>query len=276
MAQLETRRRSRPTNNWIGTDHGNNVTSQNGEDGIIERIFELVGIEYRACVDVGAWDGQRFSNTFNLIVNGGWRGILIEADRDRCLSLTENYPSKGLGTVKALNVRVGWGQDDGLDAILGAFDLPKNFDLLAIDIDGNDLHVWAALEVFRPRVVAIEFNPTMPNSCFFVQDADPKIQHGSSILAIVELAKSKGYELAAVTDYNAFFVLADLFPLLNIPDNDLDKMRDIGAFETHLIQLYDGTLIISGNSTMIWHGFDLTHADIQVLPAGVRKYAGPG
>jgi hypothetical protein len=111
----------------------------------------------------------------------------------------------------------------------------------------------------------------MPNNCLFIQDASPDISHGASLLAMVELGKRKGYELASVTSYNAFFVLADLYPKLKIADNDIDRMRDIGPFETHLIQLYDGTLLISGNCTMIWQGFDLVAADLQVLPAELRK-----
>eukprot|EP00957_Ditylum_brightwellii_P110071 8395698-Ditylum_brightwellii.AAC.1 len=40
--------------------HAKDNTSQGGEDGIIERIFQLLPpppqSSYRYCVDVGAWD----------------------------------------------------------------------------------------------------------------------------------------------------------------------------------------------------------------------------
>ncbi len=39
------------------------VTSQRGEDGIIEKIFEIAGAANRYCVEFGAWDGKLYSNT---------------------------------------------------------------------------------------------------------------------------------------------------------------------------------------------------------------------
>ena len=81
--------------------HAANITSQNGEDGIIARIFDLLPHEdRRVCVDVGAWDGTHLSNTYSLLVvnsddddgervnvndekTAKWSGVLIEADRQR-------------------------------------------------------------------------------------------------------------------------------------------------------------------------------------------------
>lgn len=57
-----------------------NVTSQFGEDGIIQRIFEIIPPSHKYCVEFGAWDGKYFSNCYNLIVNKGWSGAFIEAN----------------------------------------------------------------------------------------------------------------------------------------------------------------------------------------------------
>jgi hypothetical protein len=43
-----------------------------------------------------------------------------------------------------------------LDNILSQTSLPKNFDLLSIDIDGNDFHVWKSVEYFKPKLVIID------------------------------------------------------------------------------------------------------------------------
>jgi hypothetical protein len=45
-----------------------NVTSQNGEDGIIQHIFKVLPpAQNRYCVEFGAWDGMHLSNCFNLV-----------------------------------------------------------------------------------------------------------------------------------------------------------------------------------------------------------------
>ena len=99
---------------------------------------------------------------------------------------------------------------------------------------------------FSPRLVVVEFNPTVPNDVFFVQEDDPAVNQGASLLALIELAQSKGYELVATTEWNGFFVPRDLFPSFNIADNHIDAMHDPAHFESRLFQCYDGTLVLAG------------------------------
>ena len=35
-------------------------------------------------------------------------------------------------------------------------------DLLSIDIDGNDYHIFESLKKLRPRLIICEYNPTIP------------------------------------------------------------------------------------------------------------------
>ena len=60
------------------------------------------------------------------------------------------------------------------------FLLPYQFQLLSIDVDGCDYHVWNSLDisVYQPQVVCIEFNPTIPNRVKFIQEADIRIYQG--------------------------------------------------------------------------------------------------
>jgi len=48
-----------------------NVTSQWGEDGIIEEIFRRIGMGGKFCIEIGAWNGKYLSNTWNLWHNEG-------------------------------------------------------------------------------------------------------------------------------------------------------------------------------------------------------------
>ena len=174
--------------------YARDFTSQNGEDGIIRKIFDdilpplknddgSIG-NRRYCVDVGAWDGRHLSNTFSLLVPSdpsrqdgsanddsspslcSWRGILIEADPDRFQELRGLHEQLGNICVDE-TVSSDPTSKDSLVSILRreAPELPMDFDFLCIDVDGSDY--WLLHEIFqhgyRPKVVCIESNPTMPN-----------------------------------------------------------------------------------------------------------------
>ena len=182
--------------------------SQTGEDGVIEKILEVIPEHDKWCVEFGAWDGVFLTNTRNLIESQGYSAGLIEADKAHFHALQQNYAQHA--NVITMNRRVGFGQADGLDNILSTTPVPREFDFLSIDIDGNDYHVWRAISHYRPKVVLIEFNPTIPTPVRFVQPADPSVSQGASLLSLVELGKEKGYELVAVLQWNAFFVRSEL------------------------------------------------------------------
>ena len=139
--------------------YARNAYSQNGEDGIIERILELIGDTDGWCVEFGAWDGLHLSNCANLVRNRGYHAVLIEANPRKAEELTANYLD--YPNVTTLAGFVGWGANDNLDALLEPAPIPPDFDLLSIDIDGNDYHVWNAVTRHRPKIVVIEFNPTI-------------------------------------------------------------------------------------------------------------------
>lgn len=45
-----------------------NITSQYGEDGLVEQIFNLIGLPaVPSCIEFGAWDGKYLSNVYNQI-----------------------------------------------------------------------------------------------------------------------------------------------------------------------------------------------------------------
>src|SRR5262249_44105461 len=145
------------------------------------------------CVEFGAWDGLHLSNCANLIRSHGYRAVLIEADPVKAIKLSATY--NGFPNVTTLNKFVGCRRLDNLDVLLSPTGIPRDFDLLSIDIDGNDYHVWDAVTTYEPKIVCVEFNPTIPVDLDWVQKQDPKAMQGASLKALVRLGGQKGYEL---------------------------------------------------------------------------------
>lgn len=257
-------------NSWLNEFAGN-VTSQFGEDGIIEKVLEVINDSDKWCVEFGSWDGKKCSNTFNLISEKDYSAVLIEADCRRFRDLLKTF--EGNEKVITINTLVGFGEDNCLDAILKATEIPVDFDLLSIDIDGNDYHIWETVQLYKPKIVVVEFNPTIPDTVEFVQARDMQVTQGSSLLSISKLAKSKGYELVATTRANAIFVDSKHFDLFGITDNSVEAIRTDRSLITQIFSGYDGTVFIRGCGQLPWQGISYSESRVQQLPKWARKRA---
>lgn len=245
-----------------------NVTSQCGEDGVIRRALEVIGTRDGWCVEFGAWDGLHASNTYDLIDRGGYSAVLIEGEGARFVDLQRTH--RGRPGVIALHMLVGFEGPNRLDGVLAGTPVPRDFDLLSIDVDGVDYHVWDALDDYRPKLVVIEFNPTIPNHVDFVQPRDIAISQGSSLTAIARMASAKGYQLVHATAVNGVFVDEAHFPKFGIADNTPAYLRADLSLVTWLFQTFDGQLHIAGNDRLTWHDVPLRAERLQVLPRALR------
>ncbi len=261
--------RVRPDCNWLQA-YARNVTSQSGQDGVLQKIFDVIGVTSRFCVEFGGWDGKHFSNTWRFIVEEGWSGFFAEANPAKYKEIQLNHP---YDRVRALCQFITWDGDTSFDATLTRENAPGSIDLVSMDVDGNEWHIWNAIQAYRPRVLVIQFNPTIPNDVYFVQDAHPDINHGNSLLALVELGKSKGYSLVSAGPWDAFFVLDELYVLFGIPENSLDSMWASPALQSVLFQGFDGTLFTTGLHRLIWAGIEFDDEKLQMLPNHTRVYA---
>jgi hypothetical protein len=251
-----------------------NITSECGEDGIISAALDLLPERNGWCIEFGAWDGRYASNTYNLVTSRGYRGVFIEPDPTRFRELQKIH---GAAQNILINAFVGFDENDSLDTLLQEHaSIPRDPDVLSIDIDGNDYHAWAAIRSFRPKIVIVEYNPTIANAVHFIQEKRSDTNHGNSAAALVDLARAKGYELISTTSYNALFVDAKYFPLFDIADNSLAVMRDDSSVP-HIFVGYDGKIFLSergvvGSITLPWHGTRLPQSAVQGLPKRLQKY----
>jgi hypothetical protein len=246
-----------------------NVTSQCGEDGIIQRLVQLTQPQARYCVEFGAWDGVKFSNCCHLLTRQGWRGLMIEANPDKYAELVATY--RAVPSVVTANRFVSFEGRDSLDSILTEVGAPATFGVLSIDIDGNDFYVWESLVQYRPEIVVIEFNPSVPNDVEFVQTRSFDVNQGCSLRALIGLAATKGYELAVCTDWNAIFVTKEKFGLVGVQDNSIDRLY-APVQNGRIFQGYDGSIHVVGMDRLLWRNMAVSSANFQVLPPALQVF----
>jgi hypothetical protein len=219
-------------------EYRDNKYSQLGEDGIIEEICYRLGIKEGWFVEFGAWDGQHLSNTYNLLAHKGWQGVFIECDpvKYKALLHTKEAFPKRLHTLCAM---VGFEGESKLDNLLAKTPIPQDFELLSIDIDSYDWQVWNALERYRPRIVIIECASAIPPGIYQIHD--PPASVGASFTALVNLGRSKGYQLVCHTG-NCIFVRDELVPNLNLEAQLLASPEKLFNYPRH----YKERLIAAG------------------------------
>ncbi len=217
------RARARQVRDVLPGGHGRTSFAQEGEDLILERIFESQpsGIY----VDVGAHHPLRFSNTL-LLSRRGWRGVNIDATPGSMAPFREQRP-------RDVNLEVGVGARDEVrdfflfnEPALNTFDAARAkslekppykieairpvrcaplatllaehsigaIDLLTIDAEGFDFEVLQTLDwdVSRPTVVLTEQ---------FSRDIATLLE--SELHAFMA---ARGYRLIAKTFNSVFYV----------------------------------------------------------------------
>ncbi len=235
------------------SDFSYNKYSQYGEDGIIEKVFEIIGTDSKICLEVGAGDGPGGSNIAHLWKDLGWRAILLEADPERLKTLEPSID--GYSNVQLVKSYIEKDESLGetIDSIIEMLGVDK-LDLLSLDIDGNDYHIFEALKI-RPRVIIIEFNHTIPYYRDVCQQyADHSWNVGSSVAALKRLGKQKGYELVAITDVNAIFVDNVYSDKFSEYEKSLEKLFNT-KYLKNIILSFGGDPIVIGKLNYLSDGF---------------------
>jgi hypothetical protein len=213
---------------------GYKVYSQNDEDGIIEEIFNRIGLTNKKFVEFGVQNGLECNSHF--LLHKGWSGLWIEGSKE--------YVDEAGGLFSTV-------LENGRLAILNAFITAANInqligeagnitgeiDLLSIDIDGNDYWVWEAINRINPRVVVIEYNAKFPPGHEWIMKYDEHHvwngddEQGASLKSLELLGERLGFQLVG-TNYNgvnAFFVKKELaknlFPMPASAENLYNPAR---------------------------------------------------
>lgn len=194
--------------------YGAKAYSQNEEDGILAEIFRRIGTAGKTFIEIGVGAGLE-NNTLALLVQG-WRGLWVEGDPQKAAKARASLSA--YVTSDQLRIENEFATRQNVDALLRKGAGSAELDLLSIDVDGNDYHLWQAVQSISPRVVLMEYNaswfPPMSLAVTYQErfEWNGNTYYGASLKALELLAESKGYHLVGCcfAGVNAFFVRADL------------------------------------------------------------------
>ncbi|CAJ1329458.1 unnamed protein product [Effrenium voratum] len=216
----------RPWLRELSHDLEERVCSQCGQDGVLRAIFRNVGFREGSQHPFYVEFGSRKPGMLNSAVLRefcNWRGVLLD-------SQPGETPHGGCRDCPGVAmIATEFVTAENVVELFQKYEVPRDFDLLTIDTDYNDYWIWRALltdGTFKPRVVAVDFNPDIS-----LQEAkvvrysplaewDGTVYTVGSLLAYSLLARAHGYSFAYALEMgsHAFFVRADL---LHEEDRDL-------------------------------------------------------
>jgi hypothetical protein len=196
------------------------VTSQFGEDGIIEWLIHWLDIDTKKFIEIGASDYNEANTRF--LLENNWRGLLIDANpKIRDLQASPLWWRHHISAVESFV------NAENVNQLIASDNFHGEVGLLSLDIDGMDFWIWRAITVVAPIVVVCEYNSVFGDMLPIVVPYDPtfdrtrahasNIYWGASIGALDKLAVEKGYRLVGTnsTGHNAFFIRQDYLTRLD-------------------------------------------------------------
>lgn len=164
----------------------------------------MIGTTNKMLCDIGAADGIIFSNTRFFMEQQGWSGCFAEPNADSYNKLIDLYPEDKCSR-KAVT------DDNTIDGLLEQMSFPLRFDLLDLDIDGQDFYVWESMVRYRARIVIVEWSPYVQRDFVPVRGTygeEGKNQAG--LFPMLRLARLKEYKVVAITPVNLICVEGEL------------------------------------------------------------------
>lgn len=194
-------------------DYEFKVTSQTGEDGIIQFLINKISIKNKVFVEFGVETYTEASTRF-LLQNDNWSGLIIDGNQ----AFMDSVKNSELGWKYDIKAVASFITKDNINDIIEGAGIEGEIGILSVDIDGNDYWVLEAIHCVNPQILIVEYNSifgptakiTVPYDEKFIRTEKhySNLYYGSSISALTELANKKGYSLVGSNKFgnNLFFV----------------------------------------------------------------------
>jgi hypothetical protein len=194
-----------------------NYYSQNGEDGVLEKIFEVLNISKGTFVNAGCDDINDHSNVRRLVSHYGWDGLFIEPNGDMLSQGRDNLENDDRITDGEFEFHHGFlsvnKDDERITNVIADYYIGETlFDLVTLHIDSYEYWV---LEDFlsghyNAKVILVGYNFSRTDSVTAPKNIEPKIGHKSitdnfysaSAPALKKLANQYGYQLVSICKPN--------------------------------------------------------------------------
>lgn len=199
-------------------DYEFKIFSQWGDDGIIQYLIKHIFIANKTFIEFGVEDYYE-SNTRFLMMFNNWEGFVMDGSEENMKKLQRQpYYWKYALTSKSVFIT-----QENINQLLEATGF-TDIGLLSIDLDGNDLYIFNALDLSRlnPSILIMEYNSvfgkyrpiSVPYDPSFIRTKKhySNLYFGASLPALNYVANKKGYTLIGsnYAGVNAYFVRNDL------------------------------------------------------------------
>lgn len=200
----------------------NKVFSQNGEDGIIVKLIELIyngSNENKYYVEFGVENGIE-CNTRILREHYNWKGLQMDGSNENII----------------MNLRKEFIMKENVVELFRKYDVPQTINLLSVDIDFNDFYcLKEILANYKCDIIICEYNAThLPDKDKIVIYNKNGMWDGSnyfgvSLLSLYKLGKKYNYSLVYCNDngVNSFFVHNDIIRNKNLQFKNIEDISKI-------------------------------------------------
>lgn len=222
------------------------VSSQFGEDGLIEWLVQNLNIEETSFIEFGV-ETFKEANCRFLMENRNWRGLVFDGSTENI----EVLKKQSFYWKYDLTAQDRFITSENINDLIKTAGFAGELGLLSVDIDGVDYWVMDAISCVNPQILILEYNGvfgdlrpiTVPYKNNFERHKAhySGLYYGASLKAMQDLAEQRGYKFVGTprTGLNAFFVRNDL------ADKVLSKLDNVTDYPSRYREARDENFNLS-------------------------------